>query len=143
MILARALKVVEGIEGIKDSGRNTPDVKKLNRPAIVIFDGSELVDAVQSGDPLARVYRMAMTTLFQIMIGANNEDVGTICNLYRARLLSALFNDAELVALLMDRGMSLETTALSPPDTLDSRESRMHIEIRMLYPLRIFDLSNS
>jgi hypothetical protein len=76
-----------------------------------------------------------------VLAAAGTDDVGTLLNLYRARVMTALLGDAELLALLADDDIDYRGCALIPPQTSTSRETRIEITFTLTYYFRVSDLS--
>jgi hypothetical protein len=116
-ILARLLVVVSGIEGIVTAYRNKDEIDETERPSVVILDADE--EAAENDPnkrPATTPRRVVMTPHIYILLNDSPENIGTHVNLFRARLIKAVLEDAELIALTHDgEGVRYEasTTALA------------------------------
>ena len=141
-ILVRLLAVVGSIEGVRTALRNSIGISDTARPAIIILDADEIAN---SDDPKSRPANapriITMTPEIYIMFGAAAENVGTEINLLRARLISAILTDEELINLTAeDKGIryvgSLNALSLGR-----SMEGQMAVSFDFEYYLKIADLS--
>jgi hypothetical protein len=99
-ILARLLIVLTAIDGIKSVTRNKRAISEEQRPAIQLFDGDEEEAPQQSEVSRARpgtVPQMIdMHPELTIALGALPENVGTVLNSYRAKVIKAVLSDTGL-----------------------------------------------
>ena len=102
-ILARLLIVAGAVDASLSKRRNETDVSGSNLPAVILFDGEEVA---RETDPAGRnaltLRHVDMTPEVQFRLEAKAEDVGTKLNLYRAKLIDAVLQDAELLALTVN-----------------------------------------
>jgi hypothetical protein len=140
-ILARLLLIAQGTPGISAAVRNAADTAGLTRPLIVIHDGSDTVLDKPPSERLSRRQRMDLAPEILILAYAAEPDVGTLLNQCCDRFISAMTNDAALLAALgIDptgrtgageiryEGCSLE------PAPAESKERRMTLSIAFTYP---------
>lgn len=144
-ILTRLLEVGGAVDGVKSAVRNSLDVSKLQRPAVVILDGAEqLRDAPlpSRGQVVQSLQRMELAPLIAVHIRANNAvDAGALLSLYRSRLLWSLFNDAELLGLLGNNGdLRYEGASVAAPAP-EGTEHRIDLIIALGYVLNMADLA--
>lgn len=133
-ILARALELARAVPGIQAAERNTLDVAKLKRPAIVIKDGSELPIRMPRNERRSSVLLMQGSPTVTIYVGAGNSDVGPLSNLYLTRYLTAVLEDETLLALTGTNGeIRYEGASLEEPEP-EGREARMEISLVFVYP---------
>lgn len=94
-ILARLVAIAGGIPGIAAGRvfRNQEDVTARAQPAIVIFDGDETTEAQAKGVSGRMV---EMTPEVRVLVDAKAADVGSSLNGFRAALIKAVVEDAEL-----------------------------------------------
>ncbi|TPI13867.1 hypothetical protein [Mesorhizobium sp. B4-1-1] len=114
-ILVRLVAIAEGIDGIRYVYRNNMRPSEANLPAILVLDGDE---AGNENDPNNRgsrgPRRMTMTPQMLIVLPETAEDVGTVLNAYRAKLIKAVATDTGLAALTTNRiGPWLHSTQTS------------------------------
>lgn len=102
-ILARLLNVAAAVDTSLSKRRNETDVSGSNLPAVILFDGEEVA---RETDPAGRnaltLRHVDMTPEVQFRLEAKAEDVGTKLNLYRAKLIDAVLQDTELLALTVN-----------------------------------------
>ncbi len=101
-ILVRLLAVASAASGLQER-RNQTSLNDKQLPAVVLLDGEEL--AVE-GDPEGRSAlaprRVTMTPEVQFRVEAKADQVGTLLNDFRARLIYAVLSDAPLLALTVN-----------------------------------------
>ncbi len=142
-VLVRLLAVYQGVEGIAAAARNATDVPGLARPALLLHDGAENQLDKPDNERQARFQRIQMMPETTLLVGAQSADVGTLHNLYRARLVKAVVADATdgvLFALLGASGEVKYDGCQLEPATAESKEGRMMVNFVFTYPLRISDL---
>jgi hypothetical protein len=102
-ILARLLIVAGAVDTSLNAIRNESDPAAANLPAVILFDGEEVA---QESDPQGRnaltPRHVAMTPEVQFRLKDKAENVGTKLNLYRAKLIDAVLQDATLLALTVN-----------------------------------------
>lgn len=102
-ILARLLIVAGAVDTSLSKRRNETDVSGSNLPAVILFDGEEVArDTDPAGRNALTLRHVDMTPEVQFRLEAKAEDVGTKLNLYRAKLIDAVLQDAELLALTVN-----------------------------------------
>lgn len=147
-ILARLLVIAQGVDGIKEAARNSPDVSSIKqRPAIILHDGHEELDQ-SSGRPdmSGRIQFQDLNPQFNILFSSNTKDIGTVANLFRQRLIAAIYGDAELTNFLAHDNhrnprIYYVGCSLIPPDVSEARETRLEVELIFTYPWRVDDLT--
>ncbi|MGR9317289.1 hypothetical protein ACU8LZ_12660 [Rhizobium leguminosarum] len=104
LILVRLGLVIAGVEDIRKVKRNELDQNESILPLAVILDGDETAN---DSDPVSRPPTapriMTMTPEIYIIVTDKAASVGTKINLLRCRVISAIANDAEIIALTKDR----------------------------------------
>lgn len=143
LICERLLAIVHDIPGITASVRNKQDAQGLARPAAVVHDGHEEPRDDPRPDRRSRVQRMQMLPVIHVLAAAGADDVGTLLNVYRARLVTAVIGDTELLSLVCDEDIDYRGCALIPPQTSTSRETRIEINFALTYVFRVSDLTAS
>jgi hypothetical protein len=154
-ILARLRTLIETIPGlamgsngaVRGVGRNRDDVSGAVRPAIILNDGGE--ENLDSDNPPARtaVQMMRMEPELVILVGTPTEDVGSVANIFRARLIVAVLNDSELGNLIGPggpRGRGGDIHYLGSEfesQAGERREGRMTVNFGITYVLRVADLA--
>lgn len=140
-ILARFLELAQGVQGIAEARRNVLDVSRLQRPAIVIQDGSEQLVVRPQSERRTRVQILEGSPAIRIYVGAAPADQGSLLNTYLARYQKAIFEDATLLALVGgDNGeLRYEGASFEEPEA-ESREARMEVNIVFQYPFMVSDL---
>jgi hypothetical protein len=145
-ILSRLLAVVTGANGIASAVRNSLDVTKLARPAIVILDGHEqLVDTPMParGQVTSGVQRMELAPQIAVHIRANNAvDAGALLSLYRTRIVAAVLSDATLAGYLGTNGRVRYEGATVAPPAPEGNEHRIDLMLVFTYVLRLEDLTS-
>lgn len=108
LILDRLRTLFEGVDGVRAAYRNKIDAPEHLRPAVVILDADEDVDE-EIGDGRGRPVGLApvicsMTPEVYILAGVSSqsENVGSILNALRTRLIRAVANDQTLIDLCKD-----------------------------------------
>lgn len=99
-ILARLLVVAESIVGAGKAFRNTLQVPENVRPAILILDADEEADesGYDRGRPAFGPAIVMLSPEIHLLLGDDQEDVGTALNALRAQVIKAIVTDASLVA---------------------------------------------
>jgi hypothetical protein len=137
-ILARLLELAKAVQGIAAAERNVLDLTKLARPGIAIRDGGETPTVLPRNERRVTVQLMQMTPGVIVYVGAGAKEAGTLANLYLGRLLAAVNNDSDLLALTGTNGeIRYEGASLEDPEP-EGREARMEIALVFVYP---FDAS--
>ena len=137
LILTRLLEIAKGIDGIAAAFRNRDEISEKQRPAIVILDADEAAD---DADPAARPSRsprrVAMTPEIYILLGSRPEDLGSVINRLRARLVSAVLTDAPLVSIVGSNGDIRYEGCATALARGRSMEGEMGISFSFTYVLR-------
>jgi hypothetical protein len=100
-ILVRLLAIAIGITGVTRAVRSRTNISPGLGATIVIWNGDEEVVLQKPGRGPKIV---EMTPVFRVMVEAGADDVGTIQNRLRRRLLRAILDDAALQALVGTNG---------------------------------------
>lgn len=144
-ILARLLVVCEGITGIVATGRNKLDVPRIQRPAILVLDGTEepaLERPVGGIRRFAQVQVMDLTPEIRLFLRADDgEEAGTLMSMFRARMILAIPSDATLQGLVTANGAIRYGGCSVPEPEPESKEPRMDLTFVFTYPLRLADLT--
>lgn len=148
-ILARLLVIAkDNVTGIKEAVRNAPDVSSIKqRPAIILHDGHEELDQSSGRPDMSGLIQFQdLLPQFNILFSSNTKDIGTVANLFRARLIAAIYADADLAALLAHDNhrnprIYYVGCTLVPPEVSEARETRLEVELIFTYPWRVSDLS--
>jgi hypothetical protein len=137
MILARLLEIARGIEGIAAAFRNRDEISEKQRPAIVILDADEAADdADPASRPTRSPRRVAMTPEIYILLGAKPEDLGSVINSLRARLVSAVLTDAMLLSIVGSNGDIRYEGCATALARGRSMEGEMGVSLSFTYVLR-------
>jgi hypothetical protein len=143
-ILARLLALLGAVEGVASSVRNSLDVSKLQRPAVVVLDGAEqFVDTpmLSRGQVAPEIQRMDLMPLVAVHVRANNAvDAGTLLSLYRSRVVYAVLNDSTLISALGPNGRIRYEGATVAPPAPEGNEHRIDVHLAFNYVLRPADL---
>lgn len=103
-ILSRMVAVLQGLSGVALVERNLAgDLPPDARPALLLTDGDEATPdygARRPGMPAI----IEMQPIVSILVEAPQSEIGATLNDWIARVQLALFNDAELAALLQPHG---------------------------------------
>ena len=137
MILARLLVIAKGIDGIAAAFRNRDEISEKQRPAIVILDADEAADdSDPSGRPSRSPRRVAMTPEIYILLGSKPEDLGTAINALRARLVTAVLTDDQLISLVGSNGDIRYEGCATALARGRSMEGEMGVSFSFAYVLR-------
>lgn len=98
-ILARLLVVCRSVKGITGAYRNPEVTQSASLPLIAVYDGSEEADEDDPRRSSQSPRRVTMSVQVWAILGSEPENVGTQMNLYRARIIKAVLNDATLQSL--------------------------------------------
>jgi hypothetical protein len=108
LILERLRTLFASVDGVRAAYRNKIDAPEHLRPAIVILDADEDVDE-EIGDGRGRPVGLApvicsMSPEIYILAGpsTSGENVGSVLNALRSRLIRAVANDQTLLDLCKD-----------------------------------------
>lgn len=100
-ILARLLAVA-AVAGIKKTYRNNYNIdESADLPAVVVTDGEENVDLniLEKNVPNTAPMLMDMEPVVTVVLQAATAAVGTALNGFRALVIPAVLEDAQLIAL--------------------------------------------
>jgi hypothetical protein len=144
-ILARLVVVCAAVEGVANAVRNRLDVTQLERPAIVVLDGSEhFRDAPQNtrGEDRSDIQRMDLMPAISIHVrGSDSVEGGGVLSLYRSRVVSALLNDATLLGYLGTNGRVRYGGCTVAAPTAEGREYRIDLSLLISYVFRLQDIA--
>jgi hypothetical protein len=143
-ILSRLVAVCAAVQGVANAVRNRLDVGTLERPTIVILDGTEsFVDA--PAGPLERhsqLQRMELLPALSIHVrGSDLVDGGNLLSLYRARILAAVLNDAALIGYVGTNGRIRYAGAAVAVPAAEGKEYRIDLSLVFTYVFSLADLS--
>lgn len=146
-ILQRLLAVAEAIQDITFVARNRLDLSDRQRPAIVILDSDEVVDAGGPGQgrgPRAPSI-VSMTPEILVLLQDNYDrsdavGIGAALNGIRARLIVAVLTDATLATLTGPNGTIRYEGCATGLSRGRNMEGEMGVSFSFLYPLIISDL---
>jgi hypothetical protein len=93
-ITARLAWIAAGITGVAKVGRNVLELSGRSRPAIVVWDGDETVEAPPTRLPADAPMLATMSPECRILAAADESDIGTALNLLRAAAVKAILADA-------------------------------------------------
>jgi len=103
LILVRLVVVAAGVTGIRKAVRNELNVAETVLPLAAILDGDETAaDSDPGSRPPTAPRIMTMTPEIYVLLSDKASDVGTELNLMRGRMINAIANDAQLIALTKD-----------------------------------------
>lgn len=139
-ILARLVELCASITGIVSAGRNLLDVPLLQRPAIVVQDGSEERLDSAASDNRSGVQRLELTPQLWLLVRGAAADAGPLMSLFRARILYAVTTDQTLRDLTgAVGGIRYEGATVSEPSA-ETKEPRMDLNFTFTYALALSDL---
>lgn len=146
-ILVRLLQVAETIEGVTYAARNRLDLSDRQRPAIIILDSDEVVDAGGAGQGRGATASsiVSMTPEILVLLQDNYDradagGVGAALNTMRARLLSAVLKDTTLATLTGPNGQIRYEGCATGLSRGRNMEGEMGVAFSFQYPLIISDL---
>lgn len=146
-ILARLVDVAAAVDGVAAAVRNRTDAPGNIRPAIVIHDMDEkqsqhLPANFETRQPRRTAIRiLEMTPYIAIKVAAGSTDLGTLLNLFRARLVAAVLSDVALQSLIGQHGEIEYAGCATHPLETDSREGTMEVDLTFSYLFRAADLN--
>lgn len=141
-ILSELLTICNSIPGVAAAARNRTDAIGLSRPAIIINDGVEEIHSQPDAASETLVAVMEMKPEVQIFIGGAPDRVGTLANLYLARLRYRVLTSSAIKSLVSKNGkIFIEGAALIPLST-ESKEARMDSGFLFRYFFRAEDLAD-
>jgi len=142
VLLARLVTVCGAVEGVRAVARNTLDVAALARPAIIVQDGIEQMRDLAQGARYSEVARMELSPGLTVIVrGGNGVDPGGLLSLYRARVLTAVLTDAELIAATGRNGGIRYEGCLVPSPDPEGKEHRLDLTLVFAYTFKLDDLS--
>jgi hypothetical protein len=141
-ILSQLVTVCSGVSGIANAVRNRLDVSRLDRPAVVIFDGTEQLQSLPQNIVRSDIQLMELTPALSIHIrGGANADGGALLSLYRSRILAAVLQDGTLIDLVGNNGQIRYEGATVAPPAAEGNEHRMDLVIVFKYVFRLTDIA--
>jgi hypothetical protein len=131
-VLSRLVEVCQGVQGIVAVARNVTDVASLQRPAIVVHDGTiQLADAPPNLKR-SQLQLLELTPRIEVLLRAAAADSsGPLLSTYRVRLRAAVLNDAELGALPLE-ALRFDSSSVEPPTAM-SKEPRMNVHFAFVF----------
>lgn len=139
-VVARLKTIAAGIDGINKVERNVISITDVQRPAIIIYDGSEeAVEPQSSRTGLPAI--VTMTAEMRILLGASPANVGTDINALRMAVMHDVLTDASLQTIIGANGRVRYggcETELGQGRTLDGD---MVMRFNITYPLLQAELS--
>jgi hypothetical protein len=139
-VLARLGEIAAGVAGIRSVKRNALDVPFLERPAVIVQDGSEERLDGPASDNRTGVTRLEMTPQLWLFVRGTIDESGPLMSLFRGRLLYAIVNDPTLQSLTGSwGGIRYEGCTVSEP-TPETKEPRMDLNFTLTYTLSRSDL---
>lgn len=146
-ILDQLFTVLTGIEGVVASHRNRAEFETNMRPCIVQLDGSEDVDLVQAKDRrggigLATSVVVLKPEIFVLLKDSKpkNLTVGQDLNMFRVRILKAIWDDATLKDLVTSNGSIEYGGCLTDLQTGGTVQGEMQMAVHFSYPLKLSEL---
>lgn len=94
LILVQLLAIIADIPGIETTGRNLTPQPEVKMPLIVLYDGDEEAMETAKGGMAGLVVNMLPTVV--LSLGEIAENVGTVTNEWRVKILQAILSDATL-----------------------------------------------
>lgn len=143
-ILLQIPIVCAGITGIAAVDQNVLDVNALYRPAIIVLDGSEEVSLARPNSTVrfSQVQMVELTPEIRLLYRADTgEETRKLGSLFRARIISAILNDATLRSLVGRNGEIRYTGCSVPEPNPEQKEPRLDLNFVFTYPLRLADLT--
>ena len=141
-IIQRLLVIAEGVDGVPFAFRNRLDLSERQRPAIVILDSDEVVDAGGSGQGrsprAASIVSMTPEILILLQDSADrtgSAGVGAALNNIRARFLRAVLSDSTLATLTGPNGSIRYEGCATGLSRGRNMEGEMGISLAFQYPL--------
>ena len=141
-IIRRLLAIAEALEGVPFAFRNRLDLSERQRPAIVILDSDEIVDAGGSGQGrnprAASIVSMTPEILILLQDAADRTGaagVGAALNDIRARFLQAVLSDSTLATLTGPNGSMRYEGCATGLSRGRNMEGEMGISLAFQYPL--------
>ena len=141
-ILAQLLIVLKTVQGVPHVFRNRLDLSERQRPAIIILDSDEVVEAggsAQGRSPRAPSV-VSMTPEIFIVLQDSAGEVGNELNILRARVLRAILSDSTLKTLTGPNGSIRYEGCATGLSRGRNMEGEMGVSIAFQYPLIISEL---
>jgi hypothetical protein len=143
-ILSRLVAVCGAVEGVANAVRNRLDVGTLERPTVVILDGSEHFADAPSTSFYAEIQRMQLAPAISIHVrGSDLADGGSLLSIYRSRVLAAILSDATLNSYVTNQGdgrIRYAGSAVAVP-AAEGKEYRIDLSLVFTYVLRLSDIA--
>lgn len=142
-ILVRLEELVAGVDGFTTTGRNHADLEDTDLPALVVIDGDETAEATGEGDrkqPGLRPRIMVMAPVITAVLIGKREAMGPQAADLRARLVSAITDDATLQGLCLNKRMSYEGMKSMPSKGARGDIYAMSLVFTFTYVFRPQDL---
>lgn len=133
----RALGKVRGVASVARNAMQISDGDAL--PAVILYDGDEEVRSDPAGRPSPTIQLVTMTPWFQITLQGDNEQVGEDLNTLRLRLISAVTQDAALLALTAENRGVRYTGGMTKFAAARTTQGDMAVRFSILYYLRPSD----
>lgn len=97
-ILARLTVIIsENIAGIESATRNLDQTPDSKMPAIVLYDGDETASDITKPGRAPTI--VTMEPVIALALGDVPENVGTVTNEWRAKIVKAVLQDGDLEAM--------------------------------------------
>jgi hypothetical protein len=136
-ILARLLIVAGAVDTSLNAIRNESDPAAANLPAVILFDGEENArDTDPAGRTAATIRLVDMTPEVQFRLKGKAEDVGTKLNVYRAKLIKAVVNDATLLGLTVNNRSIRYQGSMTATERGKSMEGGIGVAFTFTYVLK-------
>jgi hypothetical protein len=139
-ILARLVTICGGVTGIVSVKRNALDVPFLERPAVIVQDGSEERLDGPASDNRSQVTRLELTPQLWLLVRGSGDEAGPLLSLYRQRIQLAVLTDTTLQDLTGTVGGIRYAGCNVPEPSPESKETRLDLEFTFIYTLRLSDL---
>ncbi len=142
-IHARILEIVDKVEGIERARRNVTVIPDDIRPAAIITDGDETVLIKSEQDIRSRTGPIVNCTPgIRLLMGDDSENVGTLANTLRARVLYAILSDADLLAECGPNGRLEYGGLILGIGGGRQTEIEITILLNCTYPLKLTELAD-
>lgn len=141
-VLAALLAIANTIQGVVAAGRNITDFKSLSRPAIFINDGAEDIVSQPEGVSESSILEMEMTPEFQIRIGGNPAQIGTMANRILARFRYRVVTSSVIRDIIGTNGKIFIQGASLVGPTPESQEVRLDSGFLIRYYWRAQDVAD-
>lgn len=135
-ILCRLTELLGTIDGINLVARNRDEISEKSRPAIMLLDADESVEIGPDGaKPPRSPALISMTPEIYVILGATPEEVGSILNAFRARIIKAILTDETLSSLVGPNGQIRYDGCATGLSRGRSMEGEMGLSFSFIYPL--------